>query len=171
MPELLPQDRLQPALLDRLCDDAPDRTVESVEERVLSRNRLRDAVLRDLSWLLNAMQPTVRDGIAAWPEVENSVINFGMPCFSGETASTLDITELERAIRESLLRFEPRIIPGTLKVSTEQQENMLDWHNVVGVRISAQIWAQPIPLELLLRTELDLESGQVQVREVDTPRR
>lgn len=166
MADLLPLDRLQPALLDRLQDDAPDHRSEAKEARVLSRNQLREAVLRDLSWLLNAMRPPAGDGIAAWPEVENSVINYGMPCFSGETASSLDVTELERAIRDALLRFEPRIIPGTLQVSTEMEDSILDWHNVVGVRISAHIWAQPVPLELLLRTEIDLESGLVDVRDI-----
>lgn len=166
MADLLPLDRLQPSLLDRLQDDAPERLTEPKEAQVLNRAQLREAVLRDLTWMLNAMRPPASDGIAAWPEAENSVINYGMPCFSGETASSLDITDLERAIRDALLRFEPRIIPGSLRVSTEQQENFLDWHNVIGVRISAQIWAQPIPLELLLHTELDLESGQVEVRDL-----
>ena len=35
------------------------------------------------------------------------------------------------------------------------------------MRITAQLWAQPVPLELVLRTELDLESGQVQVQELN----
>lgn len=166
MAELLPQDRLQPALLDRLRDDAPEQRVEAREQGVLSRAQLREAVLRDLSWLLNAVRPAASDCLADWPEVDQSVLNYGMPCFSGETASSLDITDLERAIRDALARFEPRIIPGTLEVSTEQQENILDLHNVIGVRIAAQIWAQPMPLELLLRTELDLESGQVRVRDL-----
>lgn len=166
MAELLPLDRLQPALLDRLQDDAPDQRAEAKERRVLTRSQLREAVLRDLTWLLNAMRPPARDGIAAWPEVENSVLNYGMPCFSGETASSLDITDLERAIRDSLTRFEPRIIPGSLRVETEQQESILDWHNVIGVRISALIWAQPVPLELMLRTALDLETGLVEVRDL-----
>lgn len=166
MADLLPLDRLQPSLLDRLQDDAPDRTTEPKEAQVLSRSQLREAVLRDLSWMLNATRPPARQGIGNWPEVENSVINYGMPCFSGETSSSLDITDLERAIRDSLLHFEPRIIPGSLRVSTEQQENILDWHNVIGVRISAHIWAQPVPLELLLHTELDLESGQIEVRDL-----
>ncbi|ANQ87060.1 type VI secretion system baseplate subunit TssE [Azoarcus olearius] len=167
MADLLPLDRLQPALLDRLRDDAPDQRHEAKEARVLGRSQLREAVLRDLTWLLNAMRPPEREGVGVWPEVENSVLNYGMPCFSGETASSLDITDLERAIRDSLLRFEPRIIPGTLEVSTEQHENILDWHNVISVRISAQIWAQPVPLELLLRTQLDLESGLVEVRDIN----
>lgn len=168
MADLLPLDRLQPALLDRLQDDAPDQRSEAKEARVLSRSQLREAVLRDLTWLLNAMCPPAREGIAVWPEVENSVINYGMPCFSGETASSLDTADLEHAIRDALLRFEPRIIPGTLQVSAEQQENILDWHNVVSVHIAAQIWAQPVPLELLLRTEVDLESGQVEVRDLSS---
>ena len=45
-------------------------------------------------------------------------------------------------------------------------DNGLGWHNVVSVRISAQVWAQPVPLELLLRTEVDLETGQVALAEL-----
>ena len=166
MAELLPLDRLQPALLDRLQDDEPEQRVEAKERRVLTRSQLREAVLRDLTWLLNAMRPPASDGLSAWPEVEQSVLNYGMPCFSGETASSLDINDLERAIRDSLTRFEPRIIPGSLQITAEQEESILDSHNVIGVRISALIWAQPVPLGLLLRTPLDLESGLVEVRDL-----
>ena len=28
------------------------------------------------------------------------------------------------------------------------------------------LWAQPVPLELLLRTQVDLEAGQVEVRDM-----
>jgi type VI secretion system protein ImpF len=42
----------------------------------------------------------------------------------------------------------------------------MDHHNVVSLHISGHLWAQPVPLEFLLRTELDLETGQVQVREL-----
>ena len=42
---------------------------------------------------------------------------------------------------------------------------MLDTHNVIEFDIRGFIWAQPVPLELLLRTQLDLEAGQVEVRE------
>ncbi len=52
--QLLPQDRLQPALLDRLTDDEPDKKQEPREARVLSKSRLRQSVLRDLAWLFNA---------------------------------------------------------------------------------------------------------------------
>ncbi len=164
---LQPLDRLQPALLDRLQDDQPDnQQVEPKERRVLTRAQLRDAVLRDLSWLLNATRPPESDGIADYPEVERSVINYGMPCFSGETLSTLDIGGLERSVREALEIFEPRILPGSLRVHALEQENLLDCHNVLSLKIEARLWAQPVPLDLLLRTDVDLETGQVELKEM-----
>jgi type VI secretion system protein ImpF len=166
MADLLPLDRLQPALLDRLQDDAPEQRTETKEARVLTRAQLREAVLRDIRWLLNASRPPKRDNLAAWPEVDNSVINYGMPSFAGETVTSIETDSIERSIRDALVRFEPRIIPGSLKVDAELRDDALDWYNVISVRISVQIWAQPVPLELLLRTELNLESGQVDVRDL-----
>jgi type VI secretion system protein ImpF len=163
MADLLPQDRLQPALLDRLEDNEPDKKTETPDRRVLSKAQLRDAVLRDLTWLLNAARPTSRDGLTDWPEAERSVLNYGMPSFSGETASSLDISDVERAIRDVLIQFEPRIIPGTLRVNANQSDNIMDWHNIVSVSIEAMVWAQPVPLQLMLRTQLDLESGLIEV--------
>ena len=42
----------------------------------------------------------------------------------------------------------------------------LEHHNVIGVEIRGQLWAQPVPLELLVRTEIDLETGQVEVADL-----
>ena len=60
--QLLPQDRLQPALLDRLTDDEPDKKQEPREARVLSKSRMRQSVLRDLAWLFNATRLDAVDG-------------------------------------------------------------------------------------------------------------
>lgn len=165
--DLQPLDRLQPALLDRLLDDDPtNQKPEPKERRVLSKSQFREAVLRDLAFLLNAAAPSASEGIANYPEVERSVINYGMPSFAGETATSVDIGELERAVRNALIQFEPRIVPASLRVQALQEGPMLDWHNVISLRIEVSIWAQPIPLDLLLRTDVDLETGQIEVKEL-----
>jgi len=46
------------------------------------------------------------------------------------------------------------------------ETDAMDHHNVIGVQITGQLWAQPLPLELLLRTEIDLETGQVEVADL-----
>ena len=166
MPELTPQERLQPALLDRLTDEEPEHHEEPRERRVMSKTRLRQAVLRDLAWLFNATRLESGSNLSRAPHARRSVINFGLPALSGHAASSLDVADLERAIRQAIVEFEPRIRPATLNVKALVQANPLDHHNVIGVEIRGELWAQPVPLELLVRTEIDLETGKVEIADL-----
>ncbi|HEX8875050.1 MAG TPA: type VI secretion system baseplate subunit TssE [Nitrosospira sp.] len=166
MPELSPQERLQPALLDRLIDNEPEKKLEPREARVMTKAQLRQAVLRDLAWLFNTTKLDSHVDFTGFPFAERSVVNFGLPPLSGETASTLDIIELERSIRQAIVDFEPRINPSTLQVEALVTDVQLDRHNVISVQIRGELWAYPAPLELLLRTDVDLETGQVEIRDL-----
>jgi type VI secretion system protein ImpF len=166
MPELTPQERLQPALLDRLTDEEPDREQEPRERRVMTKSRLRQAVLRDLAWLFNATRLESTVDLSGLGEVRRSVINFGLPALSGRAASSLDVAALERAIRQAIIEYEPRILASTLQVTALLEPRSLDHHNVIGVEIRSELWAQPVPLELLVRTEIDLETGKVQIADL-----
>ena len=161
-----PHERLQPALLDRLTDEEPDRKLEPREARLLSRSKLRQAVLRDLAWLFNATRMEADTDLTKAPHARRSVVNFGLPALSGKTATSLDATDLARAIKQSILDFEPRILPATLQIRTLVDAGALDHHNVIGVEIRGQLWAQPVPLELLVRTEIDLETGKVEIADM-----
>lgn len=165
MAESLSRDRLYPSLLDRLIDDEPGKATEARENRAASLQKLRENVLRDLNWLFNATQSSVE--LEEDPVLVGSVINYGMPALAGRPASQYDMTELSRALREVILRFEPRIVAHTLKVSAERNKG--DTHNVLAFRIEGQLWSQPIPLELFMRTEIDLESGMTSVVESKAP--
>jgi type VI secretion system protein ImpF len=160
------QDRLQPALLDRLTDNDPGSTVESTESAVMSRTRLRQAVLRDLSWLFNATRLSDSELPDAYPEVKRSVLNFGLPALSGATASSVDVPALEQQVREAILLNEPRILGHTLVVEALMSDSLMDHHNQISFRISGQLWSQPVPLELLLHTDIDLETGRVDIKEL-----
>jgi type VI secretion system protein ImpF len=159
MADALSRDRLYPSLLDRLVDDEPGRATEVRENRAGSLQRLRDKVLRDLNWLFNATQSSIDfDGDAL---LSGSVINYGLPALAGRPASQYNLGELARVLRDVILRFEPRIIPHTLKVFADG--NGSDSHNLLGFRIEGLLWSQPIPLEIYMRTEIDLESGLTHV--------
>ena len=163
-------DRLQPALLDRLTDEQPEQKLEPREQRTLSKARLRQAVLRDLAWLFNTVKLESGVDLATLPHVRRSVVNFGLKALSGKTASTLDAIVLTNAIRQAILDFEPRIVPSTLQVRTVLDPGELDHHNVVGVEIQGHLWAQPVPLELLVRTEIDIETGRVEIADLQPSR-
>jgi type VI secretion system protein ImpF len=165
MAELLPSERLQPSLLDRLCDDDPANSKESREQRVLSVKRLRQSVLRDIAWLLNAVCLESVQSLEKYPEVARSVLNFGIPDLSGHTLSTGDIDAIEKKIRKALIDFEPRILPNTLRVKVVSSDAYN--HNAMNFDIEGDLWMQPLPLRLYLKTQLDLETGNFVV--VDNP--
>lgn len=158
------RDRLQPSLLDRLIDDDRSRLAEAAEERLINKARLREFVLRDLSWLLNATAPwKPTDPLPAL--VTGSVLNYGMPPLSGRYASATEIEEIERSLARVIARYEPRLLSDTIRVRGVSSGDEVAHHNVMSFEISAELWADPYPLELLLKTELDIETGVVRVQD------
>lgn len=169
MPVPHQNDRLQPALLDRLVDSEPERKQEPREARLVSRRQLHEAVLRDLAWLLNTTRLGGDETFGPYAEARRSVLNFGLPPLSGTTISTLDLGLLEQGIRQAIVDYEPRIAAASLQVQAQAAENASAQHNIVSIDIRGTLLAQPVPIELLLRTDVDLETGAVELRDVGSP--
>lgn len=165
MAELTKKERLQPSLLDRLTDDEPEARQESRDKRVLSPARLRECVRRDLTWLFNTTSLSVMESLETAPEVLSSVVNYGMPDLAGRTASSVDVRSLEQIICKVIWDFEPRLIKSSVKVRIFADEQKMN-HNAMLFDIEAELWAQPLPLRLFLRTEIDLENGGVSVADM-----
>jgi len=172
---LTSQERLQPSLLDRLTDVEPSASREAIEARVLNKQQLRHAVLRDLSWLFNTAraEPDPMRGdpeaVALWKSVafvRASVINFGIPSLSGITISAMQFEALERAIRLAIVQFEPRIDPKTLAVEVNREQGFKIQHNSLRLVIRGHMWNQPVPLELLLSADVDVETGMTAVHDM-----
>src|SRR5690242_8242785 len=120
------RDRINPSLLDRLTDEGPGRATST------SLSELRRSVLRDLTWLFNTTQLFDAESAEAWPQVRSSVLNYGLPALAGSHASSLDINRLERALRQAIVDFEPRILPDSVTVKADLERESLDHHNVVS---------------------------------------
>jgi len=151
---------LQPSLLDRLADDEPEKKEESRDKRILSFSKLKQSVMRDLEWLLNAGCLETTQDLSDYPQVKKSVLNYGLPDLSGTTASNVDSTTLERLLRQAIVNFEPRILADSLKVRVTDR----DKHNNIIFEIDGELWSQPTPERLYLKTILDLELGSVEVK-------
>ena len=175
MSDLPERERLQPSLLDRLQDDEPNQRVESRDKRVLSMARFRDSVRRDLEHLLNtsnlhstlnALPPADREKVdlSRYPEVQRSVINYGIPDLTGTTASGIDIREIERTLRQCIVDFEPRLVRNSVRVRAVVDPDTMG-RTAVSFEIDATLWAHPLPLQMFLRTNIDLETGEATVED------
>jgi len=156
-------DRLQPTLLDRLTDLHPDRPRDTAAELAISRRQLRQIIMRDLAWLLNATNMESELDFAFHPHARQSAVNFGLPAFSGRRASDVKIETLQAELKSAILQFEPRIVPETLEVTGTSLDDTTTEaaHNQLVLEIKGQIWATPYPIEMLLKSSIDLETGAV----------
>ncbi|HEY1847926.1 MAG TPA: GPW/gp25 family protein [Opitutaceae bacterium] len=157
MSDTIPIERLQPCLLDRLTDEEPQNPNESRLQRVVSMQRYKRGVLRDLVWLFNTSahmtgMKALGFEIEDYPEAARSVVNFGTRQICGLTAP--DMEELERQLLEAVQLFEPRILPETLSVRATMKNQL------IGFEIEGDLWANPIPEKLFIKTQIDMESGQ-----------
>jgi len=158
------KERLQPSLLDRLTDLEPHKAVESSSMQSMSQREFKNAVIRDLGWLLNSVALSVCVDLDNYPQVERSVLNYGLPDLSGHTSSTVDVRGLERAIRAAILEYEPRIIRKTLKVKVHSNPDEMS-HNSMIFEIEGEVFGQPSPFQVVLKSELDLECGEFRLTE------
>jgi len=129
---------------------------------VSSLKEIRACVKRDLDWLLNASQYSPQEDLENHPEVAASVLNYGTPDLTGKTVSGFDVRTMELLLKQVLINFEPRIIRRTLTVRVTADKTLFD-HNALAFEIEGELWAEPQPLHLHLRTEFELESGNVSV--------
>ena len=164
MAELTQKERLQPSLLDRLTDTEPDKKQESRDKRVLSLSKLRQGVVRDLAWLFNSGNLEATDDLSDYPFVARSVVNFGLPDLAGKAVSGIDVKAVEKMLKQIIQDFEPRILSNTLRITVSSQEAAM-CANALTFDIEGEMWAQPTPQRMFLRTEIDLESGAFAVRE------
>jgi type VI secretion system protein ImpF len=158
MAELTPMERLQPCLLDRLTDDEPDSQKESRDLRVISLRKYKRAVVRDLGMLLNSKSHPLQDAIYEFGEVSYSVLNYGIPDLCGVPVLNIRPTEIEAQIKRFILCFEPRISPGSLSVRMALPTDS-EYVRSLSFEIEGEMWAQPLPDHLFVKTEVDLETG------------
>lgn len=146
---------------------------------VVSNRVLREAVRRDIEALFNTERyesiPMMADweaehftdnvqDLADFPEVRRSVVNYGVPSFSGRSSRDFDREALAKEIRAVLTTFEPRLKDGATKVEV----TLGDKTGGLKIEIDAVLVTNPTPERLRLRTTVNLDNGkaQTEVRDI-----
>lgn len=148
-----------PDLFDRLLDE------EAVGLLGMSGQlRLRASVLRELSAILNTCAVGGDSSKANGPA--DSVLGYGLPPLAGRSVASVGSQSLEQAVRDAIVRFEPRISRASLKVHALDSDLDYGRNNVVSMRIEGELIFGPPTILLTLRTDVDLESGVVRIHDL-----
>lgn len=147
-----------------------------LEERgiVVTQDVLREAVRRDIEALFNTERLEAHflltdherrgaedpaDLLDEFPHVRRSVLNYGVPAFSGRRTGDFDQEALARELREVVAQFEPRLQRDTIRVKIGAGDQF-----GLKIVIEGLLLLSPVPERLRLSTMVDLDNGRAATR-------
>lgn len=157
------------SLLDRLLDEppithpGPGGRSGNPGDRGDGGGAYRAAILRDLAWLFNTTRPT--PAASAGSFVARSVVHYGLPPLAGRRTGEDDAFVLARALREAIVRFEPRLRPEAVRVRPESGARGAAGHRLRFL-VEAELAGGTAGDRWLLRTEVDLDTGHAMLDEL-----
>ena len=167
-------ERFTPSLFDKLTGGSSSKV--GAEERRPASSRVflvprvdrygerdaRDAIRRDLFWLFNTSNLVASIDLSEMPEVERSVLNFGVPDLAGKAANRREFEQRARDLRTSIRAFEPRLDPATLDIEVQPNPGRED---AVTFVVRSDIASSLEPLPVQYKTDIDVDTGAALVRD------
>ena len=159
----IPDDQpMLPSVFDRLIDLEPEKSVEPAKSRNQVLRELKQSVRRDLENLLNTRWRCVK-----WPpdldELEVSVVNYGIPDFTGgRLGNVLDREQFRRGVERLVRQFEPRF----KSVAVKMLENANKEDRMLRFRVDGLLHAEPAPEPVTFDTAVEPTTGNIQVKGV-----
>jgi len=180
MAEKTSRSRLNPTIFDKLVADNTisgmrGAELEDLDEKSpinqyfslpqlerFNEAALRATVRREIGWILNTTNLGSAVDLEAYPQVETSVLNFGVPDLAGKALTGRLVLQRARDIRAALLAFEPRIDTASLEVEVSEQ---IERENSITFVIKADVRSAVRAIPVKFRTDLEVETADVVIRE------
>jgi type VI secretion system protein ImpF len=149
------QRNLQASLLDRLIDEEPGLSIESVQYRLLSFGQIKAAVTRDLENLLNARR-NIMVPPDAFEELNKSLFVYGLQDYTAQNPrSPTAKQQLRLDVEQTIARFEPRLRNVTVHLEAAGANE-----RVLKFRISAVLVIDPVAEPVTFDTFFDVNRGE-----------
>lgn len=151
--------RFMPGLFDRL--DADEDVMQSAF-RAPARNSdaWKESITRDLEALLNTRSALLPHALASYPEVNSSVVNYGLIDFAGMCmTSDTDQKRICTAVRLAIERHEPRLHNVTATLQPRKGAiNRVDF--VITAQLKNAAAAEPMQFNAVFQPSLQRYSIQ-----------
>jgi type VI secretion system protein ImpF len=149
-----------PSVLDRLLDDEPGQTRESLPYRTDDVRGLKRAVARDLETLLNTRQEALEEIPESFEEVRRSLLTYGLPDFSASSLlSPRDRARIRRALEDAIAAFEPRL--ERVRITLEESQPT---ERAMRFKVEGWLRIDPAPEPVAFDTVLQLTTREYVVQ-------
>lgn len=162
MARIRAQQPVLPSLLDRLIDDDPEHVLETVKPTATLLDELRQSIRRDLENLLNTRIFQQVD-LERHPELEKSVLQYGLPDFSTVLMGSEEHRENFRlCILETINRFETRLRRVDVALSQRGEA----YERTLYLKITAVLMVEPDPIPMLFDSRIHAMDRMLKLKEL-----
>lgn len=159
-----PSDVLRHSVLDRLAEGGGTRGAS--RDLRIGVQDLRAAVRRDLEWLLNTrlVLPPELEALASFPHANASILGYGLPDLTTYSPSSEGDTSRVCALIEEVVRkFEPRLIPRSVRVEFVANDRVDDF--LMHFKIHGTLYVEPIREQVSFDTNMDMNCGALRIED------
>jgi type VI secretion system protein ImpF len=148
------------SVFDRLIDSDPRTRTEAPLTRVESVRQMKNAVRRDLEWVLNTRRVAIPPD-ESLRELNRSLYVYGLPdVTSYSLAANKDQAKLLRWLQSTVKVFEPRL--ANVRITPFETTEI--GSRTLRFRIDGLLVMDPAPEHVSFDTVLELTSGEYHVR-------
>ncbi len=120
---------------------------------------LRNCVIRDIAWTLNAIHFAAAVPLDDYPEVRTSVLNLGVPDLTSMTVNSEVFKRRARDLTDAIRNFEPRLVEQSVSVSFDKA--MADDENKLRFVIIGELKGAVDDRYVEFKTSVALDTGDV----------
>ncbi|MBK4214945.1 GPW/gp25 family protein [Paracoccus caeni] len=144
-------------------DGERDLTIISQKRREgASEESLRRNLAQDIANLMNTIRLDVVVDLEDYPRISRSIINHGFQDMDTLWRQNRTPGALAQAIREALIRSEPRLRAETIEVRLDEAEPTVDQR--LSFEIIAEMICDPNDIPLQFIAEIDPAAGKIAMR-------
>jgi type VI secretion system protein ImpF len=147
-----------------LRDEAGERIIAGRRAAVrtaITEPTLRREVARDLDSLMNTIALESSVDLEAFEHVRKSVLNFGLADITHRSIDELRVDDIGEEIRSALIRYEPRLVPDTIRVARHPEADEAELKLRFVVR--ADLTCEPLNVPVEFVADLELDSGNIMI--------
>lgn len=123
---------------------------------------MRNSVRRELNWLLNTVNLAAVQDLTPYPQVQTSVLNYGLPDLTGRVSTAGAVMTRARDIEAAIRTYEPRLDGDKLSVETSAEVGI---DNAVSFVIRGDIVSAVRAMPVKYFANVEVETGEAVVRE------
>jgi type VI secretion system protein ImpF len=147
-----------------LRDESGERVIAG--RRMAARTAITEPVLRrevarDITNLLNTVNLDSAEGLAQYPEVKRSILNYGLPDLVHRSIDEGGVVNVAGEIERALLDYEPRLVAGTIHAERDMRARASDLQ--IRFRVRADLQCDPLNVPVEFVADLELETGKVNI--------